>query len=90
VTRKGEISELDERLTAKTVIKPGEFSIEIPGQISAEIDSGPHRPPENDRSPRESLRLACVARRPYCLRTNDRAELLKRLSRARGEISYGP
>ena len=34
-TRKGESTELDERLTPKTIIKPGQFSMEIPGQISA-------------------------------------------------------
>ena len=32
---------------------------------------------KNDRS-RESLQLASGVRRPYCLPTNDRAELLKR------------
>jgi hypothetical protein len=38
-TRKGETSKLDERLTPKTIIKPGQFSMEIPGQFSAEIDT---------------------------------------------------
>ena len=37
-TRKGEAPELDERLTLKPSSKPGQFSMEIPGQFSAEID----------------------------------------------------
>jgi hypothetical protein len=36
-TRKGETAKLDEPLT-QNLIKPGQFSMEIPGQISAEID----------------------------------------------------
>src|ERR1700693_2646106 len=43
-----------------------------------------------DRSPRESLQLASGVRRPYCLPTNDRAELLKRPSRSTRRDSYGP
>ena len=31
-----------------------------------------------NRSPRESLRLASGALRPYCLHTNDRAKMLMR------------
>jgi hypothetical protein len=38
-TRKGESVELDDRLTLKPSSKQGQFSMEIPGQISAEIDS---------------------------------------------------
>jgi len=38
-TGKGESPELDQRLTLKPSSKPGQFSMEIPGQISAEIDS---------------------------------------------------
>jgi len=41
-TRKGEAPELDERLTFKPTSKPGQFSMEIPGQISAEIDTLEH------------------------------------------------
>jgi hypothetical protein len=36
--RQGEASHLDDNLT-QLIIKPGHFSMEIPGQFSAEIDA---------------------------------------------------
>jgi hypothetical protein len=49
----GENPKLDERLTFKPSSNPGQFSMEIPGQISAEIDI----------LASELIALVCFARR---------------------------